>query len=139
MIYIINLFNSIPITEAINPYLTLIIVVLLITKSITVTPHTQKVHLFATNEKQFNFIIGHSMVINDQIAYIKRKVGYRCFMDSFAFDDMMTADTVSRRSRAKPEKRKWREIEALKDRQRLRRELQDMDMCGSFKSDDFDF
>ena len=111
----------------------------LITQSTTVISSTQKIHLLVTNEKRFNFIVSHSMVINDPIAYIKRKVGYRCFMDSFAFDDMMTADTVSRRSRAKPEKRKWREIEALKDRQRLRRELQDMDMCGSFKSDDFDF
>ena len=60
-------------------------------------------------------------------------------MDSFAFDDMMTIDTVSRRSRAKPEKRQWRDIEALTDRQRLRRDLQAMDMCGSFNSDDFDF
>ena len=60
-------------------------------------------------------------------------------MDSFAFDEMMTIDTIYRRSRAKPEKRKWREIEALKDRQRLRQVLQDMDMCGSFNSDDFDF
>ncbi|GAA05571.1 MULTISPECIES: DUF3545 family protein [Photobacterium] len=60
-------------------------------------------------------------------------------MDSFAFDDMFATDTVSRRTRAKPEKRKWREIEALKDRQRLRRELQDMDMCGSYDADEFDF
>ncbi len=60
-------------------------------------------------------------------------------MDSFAFDDDSPTDTVSRRTRAKPEKRKWREIEALKDRQRLRRELQDMDMCGSYDADEFDF
>ncbi len=47
----------------------------LITHSTTVRPPTQKFHILITNEKQFNFIINHFMVINTQIAYIKRKVG----------------------------------------------------------------
>ncbi|MBB1318723.1 DUF3545 family protein [Shewanella sp. SR43-4] len=36
------------------------------------------------------------------------------------------------RSKSSPKKRKWREIEAIKDKQRLLRELQDID-------DSFDF
>lgn len=34
----------------------------------------------------------------------------------------------SRATRSKPVKRKWREIEAIKDRQRLQRELKEMDI-----------
>lgn len=33
-----------------------------------------------------------------------------------------------RTARSKPVKRKWREIEAIKDRQRLQKELMDMDI-----------
>ncbi len=47
----------------------------LITHSTIVILDTQKFHTLITNEKQFNFIISHSMVINTQIAYTKRKVG----------------------------------------------------------------
>ncbi|GAA0855699.1 hypothetical protein GCM10009114_15120 [Aliiglaciecola litoralis] len=37
-------------------------------------------------------------------------------------------DTESRPSKTKSKKRKWREIEAIHDRYRLRKELEDMDM-----------
>jgi hypothetical protein len=37
-------------------------------------------------------------------------------------------DTESRSSKTKSKKRKWREIEAIHDRYRLRKELEDMDM-----------
>jgi hypothetical protein len=47
----------------------------LIFHSTTVISSTQKIHLSVTNEKQFNFIVSHSMVINTHIAYTKRKVG----------------------------------------------------------------
>ncbi len=47
----------------------------LITNVTIVISSTQKIHLSVTNEKQFNFIIRHSMVINTQIAYTERKVG----------------------------------------------------------------
>ncbi|MGF1725972.1 DUF3545 family protein [Photobacterium nomapromontoriensis] len=59
-------------------------------------------------------------------------------MDSYAFDDLLAAEMPSRGSRGKPVKRKWREIEALKDRQRLRRELADIDIFNTV-SDDIDF
>ncbi|KXF79643.1 DUF3545 family protein [Enterovibrio coralii] len=60
-------------------------------------------------------------------------------MDSFAFDDIFDQDRTQRGGRSKQVKRKWREIEALKDRQRLRKELQDIDMLGDFNDSDFDF
>lgn len=59
-------------------------------------------------------------------------------MDSYGFDDILAAEIPSRGSRSKPVKRKWREIEALKDKQRLRRELADIDMFRMV-SDDIDF
>ncbi|OLQ79949.1 DUF3545 domain-containing protein [Photobacterium proteolyticum] len=58
-------------------------------------------------------------------------------MDSFAFDDILATDTPRRAARSKPVKRKWREIEALKDKQRLRKELEDIDMFRDY-SDDID-
>lgn len=36
-------------------------------------------------------------------------------------------------------KRKWREIEALKERQRLEKELMDIDYCYDLESDDLEF
>ncbi|MDD1784060.1 DUF3545 family protein [Enterovibrio sp. ZSDZ35] len=60
-------------------------------------------------------------------------------MDSFAFEDIFDQDRTQRGGRNKQVKRKWREIEALKDRQRLRKELQDIDMVGDFNDSDFDF
>lgn len=59
-------------------------------------------------------------------------------MDSFAFDDILATDTPRRAARSKPVKRKWREIEALKDKQRLRKELAEIDMFND-SADDIDF
>ncbi|WP_434356818.1 DUF3545 family protein [Parasalinivibrio latis] len=59
-------------------------------------------------------------------------------MDSFAFDDYFDQDMPQRSKRAKPQKRKWREIEALKDRQRLRKELMEMDLAGDYDLEDID-
>ncbi|WED22346.1 DUF3545 family protein [Vibrio sp. JC009] len=51
-------------------------------------------------------------------------------MEGFILDDITAMNDVQTRSgRAKPVKRKWREIEAIKDRQRLKKELMDMDCC----------
>lgn len=48
-------------------------------------------------------------------------------MDSLNFEDLMEMELPKARSvRSKPVKRKWREIEAIKDRQRLQRELKEM-------------
>ena len=60
-------------------------------------------------------------------------------MDSYAFDDILASEKPRRGSRGKPVKRKWREIEALKDRQRLRRELADIDMFRDLSDDDLEF
>ncbi len=49
-------------------------------------------------------------------------------MDGLDFEQFMEMDLPKSRSRAKPVKRKWREIEAIKDRQRLKRELMEMDI-----------
>jgi len=50
-------------------------------------------------------------------------------MDGSQFDDMVDMDLPKARStRSKPMKRKWREIEAIKDRQKLQRELMEMDI-----------
>ncbi|MGF1741233.1 DUF3545 family protein [Vibrio profundum] len=50
-------------------------------------------------------------------------------MDGLQFDDMFDMDLPRARStRSKPVKRKWREIEAIKDKQKLQRELMDMDI-----------
>ncbi|WP_075202591.1 DUF3545 family protein [Vibrio mexicanus] len=50
-------------------------------------------------------------------------------MDGLQFDEVMDLDIPKvRATRSKPMKRKWREIEAIKDRQRLQRELMDMDI-----------
>ncbi|MGD8109794.1 DUF3545 family protein [Vibrio sp. TRT 21S02] len=49
-------------------------------------------------------------------------------MDGLDFEQFMEMDLPKSRTRSKPVKRKWREIEAIKDRQRLKRELMDMDV-----------
>ena len=50
-------------------------------------------------------------------------------MDGLNFEEIMEMGMPrSRATRSKPVKRKWREIEAIKDRQRLQRELKDMDI-----------
>ncbi|MEL7478392.1 MAG: DUF3545 family protein [Pseudomonadota bacterium] len=48
-------------------------------------------------------------------------------MDSL--DDIIAVleDPETKRTSSKKQKRKWREIEAYKDKQRLRKELQDLD------------
>ncbi|KKD01701.1 MULTISPECIES: DUF3545 family protein [Photobacterium] len=53
-------------------------------------------------------------------------------MDSFGFDNMLESDFPRRNARSKPVKRKWREIEALKDKQKLKKELQDIDILHEF-------
>lgn len=60
-------------------------------------------------------------------------------MDSFAFDDILATQQPTRGSRSKPVKRKWREIEAIKDRQRLRKELQDLDILQDLSDEHIDF
>ncbi|WP_428772968.1 DUF3545 family protein [Vibrio sp.] len=50
-------------------------------------------------------------------------------MEGMQFNDIMEMDFPRGRSvRSKPVKRKWREIEAIKDRQRLQKELMEMDI-----------
>ncbi len=50
-------------------------------------------------------------------------------MEGLNFDEIMDTEFPRLRStRSKPVKRKWREIEAIKDRQRLQKELMDMDI-----------
>jgi hypothetical protein len=57
-------------------------------------------------------------------------------MEGFVLDDIMEMDNHHSRSpRAKAAKRKWREIEAIKDRQRLERELMALDVCFDDSSD----
>jgi len=54
-------------------------------------------------------------------------------MEGFLLDDIMESDSNPTRSgRAKPAKRRWREIEAIKDRQRLQKELMELDVCNSY-------
>ncbi|KJY82250.1 hypothetical protein TW81_14210 [Vibrio galatheae] len=50
-------------------------------------------------------------------------------MDGLNFEELLDHDfSRGRAARSKPVKRKWREIEAIKDRQRLQRELMEMDI-----------
>ena len=60
-------------------------------------------------------------------------------MDSYIFDDIYEEDRPLKNSRAKPVKRKWREIEALKDKNRLRKELQDIDVFFIPNEEDVNF
>lgn len=60
-------------------------------------------------------------------------------MDGFIFDEVYEQEQTSRQGRGKPVKRKWREIEALKEKNRLRKELQDMDILNHFNEDDVNF
>ncbi|BBN80715.1 hypothetical protein PSECIP111951_00494 [Pseudoalteromonas holothuriae] len=47
---------------------------------------------------------------------------------------------TTKRTSQKKQKRKWREIEALKDKQRLRKELQELDyFADNLDLDDLDF
>ncbi|KLN67059.1 MULTISPECIES: DUF3545 family protein [Vibrio] len=50
-------------------------------------------------------------------------------MEGLNFEELLEQDfPKGRAARSKPVKRKWREIEAIKDRQRLQKELMDMDI-----------
>ncbi|TOM45380.1 hypothetical protein CGH76_23865 [Vibrio parahaemolyticus] len=44
--------------------------------------------------------------------------------------------TSATRSRAKPVKRKWREIEEMNDRRNLLKELRELDVCNDYSLDD---
>lgn len=58
-------------------------------------------------------------------------------MDGFELDEITEVDAPrGRAARSKPVKRKWREIEAIKDRQRLQKELNDMDIGLDFSIND---
>lgn len=58
-------------------------------------------------------------------------------MDGFELDEITEVDVPrGRAARSKPVKRKWREIEAIKDRQRLQKELNDMDIGLDFSIND---
>jgi hypothetical protein len=51
-------------------------------------------------------------------------------MDDLHFEEMLDREIGKiRTQRSKPVKRKWREIEAIRDRRRLEKELMDMDIC----------
>ncbi|MGC9421741.1 MULTISPECIES: DUF3545 family protein [Vibrio] len=51
-------------------------------------------------------------------------------MDNLHFDQLLDMEiTKSRAQRTKPVKRMWREIEAIRDKKRLEKELMDMDIC----------
>ncbi len=58
-------------------------------------------------------------------------------MDGFQLDDMFNLDTTSTtKTRAKPVKRKWREIEAMNDRRNLLKELRELDVCNDYDLED---
>ncbi|EDP57677.1 DUF3545 family protein [Vibrio sp. AND4] len=58
-------------------------------------------------------------------------------MDGFQLDDLLGLDTTSTtKSRSKPVKRKWREIEEMNDRRSLLKELRELDVCKDITLDD---
>ncbi|MGY6414195.1 DUF3545 family protein [Vibrio parahaemolyticus] len=58
-------------------------------------------------------------------------------MEGFQLDEIFSLDTTSTtRSRAKPVKRKWREIEEMNDRRNLLKELRELDVCNDYSLDD---
>jgi hypothetical protein len=60
-------------------------------------------------------------------------------MDGLQLDDILHSRTeTGRSSRSKPVKRKWREIEAIKDRQRLQQELMSIDGLKEYSLEDID-
>lgn len=60
-------------------------------------------------------------------------------MDSFTFDEMFEQERPQRAGKSKQVKRKWREIEAIKEKQRLHKELQEIDMLCEVNEKDIDF
>ena len=58
-------------------------------------------------------------------------------MESFQFYEIAELDAPrAQRSRSKPVKRKWREIEEINDRRRLQKELMDLDLDADFGIED---
>ncbi|MET2899169.1 DUF3545 family protein [Vibrio rotiferianus] len=58
-------------------------------------------------------------------------------MEGFQLDNIFDLETTSTtKSRAKPLKRKWREIEAMNDRRNLLKELRELDVCNDITLDD---
>ncbi|TKF79126.1 DUF3545 family protein [Vibrio kanaloae] len=59
-------------------------------------------------------------------------------MDSFHFDDVSELEMrrATQKTRSKPLKRKWREIEEINDKRRLQKELMDMNLGLDFSLDD---
>ena len=54
--------------------------------------------------------------------------------------DILEVPDTTRKTSQKNKKRKWREIEAIKDKQRLRKELQELDFfTDSIEIDELDF
>ncbi|UJF19663.1 DUF3545 family protein [Vibrio sp. SS-MA-C1-2] len=59
-------------------------------------------------------------------------------MDETIFDEIL-AGKKNGGEKGKPQKRVWREIEALKDKQRLRKELADIDLFDDIYDEDLDY
>lgn len=53
-------------------------------------------------------------------------------------DMLLMLDVESRPNKNKGKKRKWREIEAIKDRYKLRKELEDIDLLHEYELDQID-
>ncbi|MBL4828289.1 MAG: DUF3545 family protein [Aliivibrio sp.] len=60
-------------------------------------------------------------------------------MDGLIFDSQVETTSLTKSGKKKAPKRVWREIEALQDRKRLIKELEDIDLLADHSSDDFDF
>lgn len=70
---------------------------------------------------------------------IQLKLTVRCKEFTVDKSDMMTQlDTETRSSKGRKKKRMWREIEAMKDKYQLRKELQDMDMFHDYELSSID-
>ncbi|AUI85319.1 hypothetical protein BS333_02340 [Vibrio azureus] len=58
-------------------------------------------------------------------------------MEGFQLDNIFNLDIpLTPKVRAKPVKRKWREIEAMNDRRSLLKELQELDACYDITLED---
>ncbi|MGL5007460.1 MAG: DUF3545 family protein [Plesiomonas sp.] len=53
-------------------------------------------------------------------------------MEGYFFDETEISDKASRGGKQQQKKRKWREIEALKDKYRLQRELKSIDILNDY-------
>lgn len=55
-------------------------------------------------------------------------------------DELNSAgNNADKASKGRAAKRKWREIEAIQERQRLEKELTDIDYCYDLETDDLEF